>query len=165
MKAQDVMVAATMASHAPMTVVGLGALLHISKSEVSNAIKRLASSHLLAISGNERKCLTGNLREFLHHGLKYVFPAHLGAPARGLATAWGHPRLAAEISATEIPVLPLIDGNVYGPSLRPLYDSLPVACKANDRVYELAAIIDCLRLGRSREISLALKLFDSLVIK
>ncbi len=91
--------------------------------------------------------------ELLVHGLKYFMPAELGAPSRGVPTAWAAPPLAAEIvSAPEDrPVWPHPDGHARGPALAPIYESAPAAALADPRLYEVLALVDAVRVGRARE--------------
>ncbi len=74
----------------PHSVRSLEAALGISKTEVGASIKRSIAS---GIATKDRK--TGRpkpnrrqLREFIVHGLKFVFPAKPGAMQRGLPTAF-----------------------------------------------------------------------------
>ena len=87
------------------------------------------------------------------HGLKYVFPARLGGPSRGVPTAWAAPILADRIvsSETDRPVWPHGDGKARGPSVTPLYESAPDAAMRDPKLYELLALVDAIRLGGARD--------------
>ena len=58
----------------------------LSLSEVNAACRRLAEVGLLA--PERRNVVRSSLLEFLVHGLKYVFPAAMGKPSRGMPTGY-----------------------------------------------------------------------------
>lgn len=158
MKPQDIVLALKIAlTSDQLTVKELSESLFLSQGEVINGFKRLQASGLLLKDRFSRQIIRANLVEFITHGLKYVFPGALGAPARGMMTAWGHPRIADSITSQSVPVWTTLDGKTYGPSLKPLYKEVPKICSQDLVLYEIFALIDCLRIGRAREISLARK--------
>ena len=160
MKPQDIIVALKLLSHdSSRTVRDLATCLYLSKSEISNCQSRLIKSYLL---NNDRQVMKANLFEFILFGLKYVFPGELGAPARGIPTAWGH-KLFNQIRAKQIPVWPDADGQTYGPAIKPLYPKLPKVCRVDPYIYECAASIDAIRVGRTREKVIAQDYFTSLL--
>jgi hypothetical protein len=53
-------------------------------------------------------------------------------------------------------VWPWAKGNVRGHSIIPLYSSVPEAARQDDKLYELLALVDALRIGRAREKNLAI---------
>ena len=53
------------------------------------------------------------------------------------------------------PVWPMPDGKVRGQSFSPLYKSVPMATQNDQRFYELMVLVDSLRSGQAREMSLA----------
>jgi len=132
--------------------------LGLSPAELHKALARAANAGLY--EPKDRKVMRQALIEFLVHGLKYVFPAHLGGPSRGMPTAWAAPVLAGKIvsNETERPVWPHADGKARGPSVIPLYASAPEAAGRDSRLYELLALVDTLRLGAARERKLAAEL-------
>lgn len=90
------------------------------------------------------------------YGVRYAFPASPGPIVRGMPTAYAAPPLAEKISSDELPpVWPDPNELVRGYSVEPLYSSVPVAVKCDSRFYELAALVDALRIGRARERNLA----------
>jgi hypothetical protein len=86
----------------------------------------------------------------------------MGANRRGIPTSFGAPPLSAQISAApgEAPVWPHAQGEARGPSLSPLHAHVPEAALADPALYELLALIDAIRTGRSRERTLAQKLLS-----
>ncbi len=129
--------------------------LYISPSEVHSSIKRsekmgliLADSHVVVLQA---------LKEFLVHGIRYVFPAELGTITRGMPTSFGASPLKEELSFSdnEIPVWPDPEGTVRGISFSPLYKTVPAAAKDDEKLYRLLILVDALRSGRARERKLA----------
>lgn len=127
----------------------------ISPAEMHKALARAASARLY--QPEQRKVMRQALLEFLIHGLKYVFPAHLGGPSRGMPTAWAAPAIAAHIVSSESdrPVWPHADGSARGPAVEPLYESAPDAAARDPQLYDLLALVDAIRLGAARERKLA----------
>jgi len=89
--------------------------------------------------------------------VRYAFPAKRGSIVRGMPTAQAAPPLSAVIAGTEDlpPVWSDPQGSVKGYALEPLYRSAPAAAKRDPKLYELLALVDALRDGRSRERRLA----------
>jgi len=131
--------------------------LRLSPSEVHGAMKRLQVARLLHGSEMKSKPNVSALVEFLLHGFKYVFPAELGQPTRGLPTSYAAPPLNAEIlPADELPpVWPWHEGRVRGISFQPLYKTVPDACSKDPLLYEYLALLDAIRSGRARERNIA----------
>lgn len=143
----------------PYSVRGLEAALGISKTEVSASIKRSVAS---GIAIKDRK--TGRpkpnrrqLREFIVHGLKFVFPAKPGVMQRGLPTAFAAPVLQGVLhsAGSLISVWPYARGQEMGQSVEPLFKSVPEAAEKDERLYAYLALIDAVRLGNQREANLA----------
>jgi len=136
-------------------LVDIASDLGLSQSEVSEGIKRLHKAKLL--SSNKREPLRANTLEFLLSGLKYAFPASLGAVARGVATAHSAPPLSSSIVSSEQERYVWADpmGKDRGQTIVPLYPSVPVAVLKDLALYELLALVDAIRIGRSRERKIA----------
>lgn len=132
------------------TLPQLAALIHLSASETHAALARLECSQLIeAMSSAQRRPNAKNFLEFAEHGLRYVFPAVYGSPSRGLPTA------AAAVPGLVAPDPPLVWawelGESYGPTLAPLYRTVPQACADEPLLHQALAALDCLRVGRARE--------------
>lgn len=97
------------------------------------------------------------LLEFCTHGVRYAFPAVAGPVTRGVPTSFGVEPLASQISSTaaEVPVWAYAKGTQRGPSLSPLYRTVPQAALADPALHEALALVDALRAGRTRERALA----------
>jgi hypothetical protein len=99
------------------------------------------------------------LEEFLLHGVKYAFPPERGELTRGVPTAHAAEPLRSLISAGSDapPVWPFPEGKTRGYSFAPLYKTVPKAALRDKYLYELLALVDAIRDGKSRERLLAEK--------
>ena len=130
--------------------------LKISASEVSESLERSRMARL--VSEDKRELYRSSLIEFLVFGLKYVFPASPGAMVRGLATAHAAPPLNNIISAqSDLFVWPTAKGTTRGQSIMPLYKTVPEAAIKDTKLYELLALADAIRVGRAREVNIAIE--------
>lgn len=143
----------------PYSVRGLEAALGISKTEVSASIKRsLASGIAIKDRKSGRpKPNRRQLREFIAHGLRFVFPARPGPMQRGMPTAFAAPvlREALHSAGSLISVWPYARGEEMGQSVEPLFKTVPQAAERDERLYAYLALIDAIRLGNQREANLA----------
>ncbi len=149
----------------PFALRSLEGELGISKTEISESMRRSVASNLAIKSGGRARANRRNLIEFVQHGLQYVFPAKPGAPQRGVATGFAAPILEGKLisSGANIYVWPHPEGSLRGLSIAPLFKSVPHAAFKDDRLYELLALIDAIRTGNQREASLAKRSFEELV--
>ena len=132
----------------------IGKALAISQSEVSESINRSKIAKL--INTENKKIFRNGLYEFIVYGIKYVFPIIPGAVSRGIATAHSAPPLSKEIiSEKDQFVWQYSKGNNRGMMIEPLYKTLPAICKKYPEFYELLCLVDAIRIGRAREISMA----------
>lgn len=129
--------------------------LNMSPSEVHAGVKRLKKCSLLT----ELRMSTGNyerklhlpelksLKEFLRYGVRYVFPAQLTEPVRGIPTSTGVDHLFEGLSEKTVfnPVWEYQAGDYKGIGLRPLYPSVPQAAVNDFTLYEMLALTDALR--------------------
>ena len=128
--------------------------LGISQSQVSYGLERLERSGLI---DEDRKVMRQALIEFLLFGLKYVYPAQVGRPVRGVLTAHSVKPLAGMIVSDQKYVWPSSEGEDRGISVSPLFENAPKAAKKDQALYELLALVDSIRIGRVREQVLARK--------
>lgn len=160
LKPQDLLVLfkRVAAPRSDWTYAGLGQALHLSASQVHRSVKRCLIAGLAVEHGRgDWQPVRGALCEFAVHGVRYAFPATLGAVKRGIPTSFGAPPLVLEISAApgDAPVWPHPDGTARGPSLAPLSATAAQAALEDPALYELLSLLDALRVGRARERSLA----------
>ncbi len=162
MKSQDVVVALKLLSkrEKPFSYAELAADLGMSASEVHAAVKRLREGRLVSLEG--MTVAKRALRDFLVSGIAHVFPASEGEPARGIPTGWGAPVLEEYFKGGDgaVPVWPHFEGEARGPSVTPLYKSVPDAALKDQALYDCLALVDTIRLGRARERNVAIKLLD-----
>lgn len=136
--------------------IDLAYSLQISASEVSEALNRNKIAGL--IDTDKRNVNINALKEFLIYGVKYVFPAELGAIVRGVPTAHSASPINKHISAGQnVYVWPYALGDSRGQAIEPLYKSIPAAVQNDKTLYKFMVIIDTLRIGRAKEIKIAVK--------
>lgn len=136
----------------------------ISKSQVSLALQRNFEVGL-AIRDREfgvPRTNTNGLFEFIAYGLRYVFPAKLGAVTRGVATSLAAPVLKGQLISTGefTPVWSDAQGDTKGQAVVPLFKSVTYAIRKDDELYALLALVDAVRLGQPRERNLAIKMLE-----
>jgi hypothetical protein len=162
LKEQDVLVLLKLVvrDDGSFTYPGLAKALGMSASEVHAAVKRAAAAGLF--NPVARTIHRAALLELLVHGLRYVFVPERGGLTRGVPTAHAAPPLVSLLapSADPPPVWPDPHGAVRGESFAPLYRSAPEAARNDPELYELLALVDAVRAGRSRERYLAEKMLE-----
>lgn len=155
--AQDVVVLAKLVSYGGRrpSIAQLAADLSLSSSQVHLSLKRLERSRL--ISGEDHRPLLRPVEEFLVHAVKYAFPARRGEATRGIPTAYAAPPLREHIAASSDlpPVWPSAEGRVRGSTLEPLHKTVPMAASKDPVLYDLLALVDAIRDGRTRERQIA----------
>jgi hypothetical protein len=133
----------------------LAFFLQISASEITEALNRCKIAGL--IDTKKRKVHLNSFREFLVYGIKYVFPIAPGAIVRGVPTAHSALPISRHISAgDDVYVWPYSKGNMRGQAIEPLYKTIPAIVKEDNLFYELLVIVDTIRVGRVREIKIAI---------
>ena len=166
LKPQDLLVLLKVAANPPQrwTYAALGESLYISSSEVHGSVKRAVTSGLaVAPSRGEWAPVRPNLLEFILHGVRYVWPATLGPIKRGVPTAFGAEPLTSlmTVAPGEAPVWQHPYGSAKGPTVLPLYRTAAQAALADSALHHLLALVDALRIGRTRERSLGAKLMEA----
>jgi len=137
--------------------------LKISPSEVSESLHRSTQAGLLGNMKSHVNKLA--LHEFLIHGIRYVFPQSPGPIVRGMRTAHSAPPLSKLISSEENYVWPDATGDSKGQAIEPLYSSVVQASKHDEFLYKSLALIDAMRVGRSREQNLASKELEKMIVR
>ncbi|GAA4000450.1 hypothetical protein GCM10022408_09420 [Hymenobacter fastidiosus] len=131
----------------------LAVALGLSQSEISGSLQR---SRIVRLVGEDkREVYQQNFLDFLFYGLRYVFPAEPGPLVVGMPTAHSAEPLRSLIVSQELYVWPDPQGSERGQAIEPLYNKVPYAARQDERLYELLALTDALRVGRAREIKLA----------
>lgn len=133
-----------------MTYAELGEALGLSASQVHRGVQRCLESGL-AVQAGRGQWQGGRsaLIEFSLHGVRYVFPTKPGAQRRGLPTAYAAAPLKTEILSPpgDIPVWPHPEGTVKGSAIEPLCPQVPEAALRDERLYQMLALLDALRIG------------------
>jgi hypothetical protein len=157
MRPQDVAVLLKIVSMGkrPWLAKDLATALHLSPAEVSNSLGRSALAGL--IDGSKRAVSKSNLLDFLRHGLPYAFPQLPGGLVRGVPTAHSAPPLKARFLSDEAYVWPSGKGTMKGQAIVPLYPGAVDAALEDEDLHELLALVDALRVGRTRERAEAVK--------
>lgn len=148
----------------------LASLLFISPSEVNAGIKRLVLSGLLGPVQRSNRTIFLPIKAAVEEclaGVKYFFPAQLGAYTRGIATSYATPLFEKLIVLGEdpLPVWPYGEGNQRGVALEPLYRSVPqsVVMHPDPLFYNMLTLVDVMRTGRIREQVIAIKLLKEFI--
>ncbi|MEO8762769.1 MAG: hypothetical protein ABI416_00685 [Ginsengibacter sp.] len=102
--------------------------------------------------------------EFLQFGLQYVFPQHPGAMVNGMPTAHAHPFMRQHFISDMKYVWPDLHGKERGLSIEPFYPKQPAAAKKDEELYKLLALIDVIRVGRTREIKVAVEELSKIML-
>lgn len=159
LKQQDILVILKIVTYrgANFIMKDIATSLKISASEVSASLERCKCCGL--IDANKRKVQKLALQEFLVHGFKYVFPILPGSRVRGVPTAHYVSPIKEQIVANDndMIVWPHPRGKHKGFAVTPLYRTVPDIVQNDEDLYQLLAIVDCLRLGKRREAELAEK--------
>lgn len=136
--------------------------LGMSPSEVHAASKRTLKAKLAIKQGEQLRPNIRNIKEFLFHGIQYVFVPERSGINRGMPTSYAAEPLAAHFPPDNEPppVWPDPNGKVRGESFSPLYKSAPFASSKDSELYALLCLVDALRGGRARERELAKKEMD-----
>lgn len=136
-------------------LVPLSSSLQISISEISESLNRSRLAGL--VDYQKKRPNKQSILEFLEHGVKYVFPQKPGAMSKGIVTAHSHPFMKQYFSSEENYVWADRDGEVIGQTIEPFYEKQPLAAKSDPEFYKLLALVDVLRVGKVREVKIALE--------
>lgn len=155
--AQDLVVILKLAvmGSAPWTYPSLAASLRLSPSQVHTSVRRLERCDLYSVA--RRAALGRNLVEFVSHGVRYVFPASVGPPGRGIPTASSAPPLSTLLpSGGERFVWASRHGDLVGLTVDPLIPGVPDIVTADPGLGEVLALVDAIRIGKARERTVAI---------
>lgn len=144
-------------------LVSLSHSLFISLSEVSESLHRSQAANLLDY--DKKKVMRQNLMEFLEHGVRYVFPQQPGSMVRGIPTAHSHSFMKKSFNSDINYVWPDVKGDVIGLQIEPFYVKQVEAAKEDDGLYKLLALVDVIRVGKVREIKLAISELKKIILR
>lgn len=135
----------------------LAEALLLSPAEVTYSLRRSAAAGLLDFS--RKNVMQQPFLDFIKYGLPYVFPAVKGAVGLGVPTAYAAPVMSGQVAAaTDKIVWPHLEGNAKGESIQPLYPNVVKAALKDQKLYDLLALVDVMRVGKVREKDAAMKL-------
>lgn len=142
------------------TFASLGHELGLSSSAVHRGLERATMGELY--QPRRKEIVPGALLELLVHGARFVYPARRTGEARGLPTAWGAPPLSEALvfNPENAPVWPDAMGDVRGMAIEPLHPAVPDAVRRDQRLWELLALFDSIRIGGPRERNLAAEILE-----
>jgi hypothetical protein len=85
---------------------------------------------------------------------------------RGMPTAHSASPLSTVIRSSEIPYVWADDeGITRGEAIEPLYPTVPKAAKIDKTFYELITLVDAIRIGKPREIQIAVRELEKRMLK
>lgn len=156
MRPQDIVILLKIICLAPKSwqIMDLSRDLFISQSEVSESLNRSVLGGL--IDQGKRKVKRRALLEFIQFGLHHVFPQMPGAIMNGIPTAHAHPFMKQYFSSEMPYVWPDNREKGRGLSIEPLYARQIDAVKIDARLYKLLALVDIIRVGKTRELKIAM---------
>ncbi len=165
MRPQDIVVLLKIISkgNTPWRHQDLSNELFISQSEISESLHRNQEAGL--IGGDKKKVYRQSLLNFIEYGLRYVYPAKPGAMANGIYTAHSHPFMQQQFRSEINYVWPAERGPVRGLSIEPLYKEVVKAVMLDEKLYKMLALIDVVRVGKMRELKIALEELNKTIIK
>jgi len=126
--------------------------------------RHAAPSDAAAVPDNPVRVHAQALAEFTLHGARYAFPGVRLPLAVGVPTSHSAPAFAGVFApgSTDF-VWPHPNGTVRGIGVEPLHPSVPFAATQDERLYELLALFDALRVGKARERNMALQRLQALI--
>ena len=141
------------------SVRSLAAITGISKTEIGASINRSIEVGLARHSHGLQRLEINNkaLLEFISYGIRYVFPAKPGPIVRGMITSFQAPGLEGLLTSMSeyVYVWPDAQSNDLGQEILPLYKTAPFAARNDVRLFQSLALVDAIRIGGAREISIA----------
>jgi hypothetical protein len=147
----------------PWGIQSLSNALFISLSEISESLNRSRLAGL--IDHNKKRINRQSLMEFVEFGVKYVFPQEpRSAMSLGMATGLSHPFMEEKFHSDHKYVWPDAKGDLVGLVIEPFYDNQPTAAKLDPLFYKLLALMDVVRIGKVREVNIALTEIKNIVL-
>lgn len=142
------------------SVRSLAHVLHLPQAAVQRSLVRLDETP--AYDAARRRVSPSAVETLLRHAVPFVAPARLGAPTRGVRTAWAAPPLLDRLVAVDElpPVWPAPDADARGLSVEPLHPAAVELSRSDPWMYEMLALVDGVRLGDARVRALSQELLS-----
>jgi hypothetical protein len=155
LKGQDIVVMLAIAGREPMTVRQIADLATFDAAGITRSLQRLSEGGLY--DKTRRAVPIPQAKEFLVHGLRYVFPGRMTGESRGVPTAWAAEPLKSLLAETDglPPVWPHPNGDARGIALAPLHGIASEAALHDSATWRRLALADALRIGDARVRGLA----------
>lgn len=155
LKAQDIVILVKIIAleNQDWNINNLSSSLGISQSEVSKALSRLALSGL--IDETKKNPAKNSVFDVITSAIRFLFPVRPGQVLKGIPTAHSVPPLSKKIRSGVNYIWPDPNGTMRGESIEPLYKTVPKIVGEDKKFYEMMALIDAIRVGKSREQLLA----------
>jgi len=132
--------------------------LHISVSEIAESLNR---SHIAGLVDESRRRVNRrSLLEFIQYGLHYVFPVVPGTLVTGIPTAHSQTFFKAKFASEIDYVWPDENGWARGLAITPLHKGVPAAVQKDESLHSWLAAIDIIRVGKTRELKMAIDLLQ-----
>jgi hypothetical protein len=177
-RSQDVLLSVKLFLHGEQTYAKLSSALGLSVGEIHNAYDRIRQAEILTTVRGEDTISRKNLYRLLAHGIPSIFFAVRGPILYGLPTAYSHPALQSLFEDTgESLSFPVVwqtpqsskktfsPQDVRGESISPLYPSVTEASKLDSEFWEIMALVDVLRIGKTPSKNIALKLLEKRILE
>lgn len=138
--------------------------LCMKSSEIHAAMNRAYNAGLMMEKYETIMPDAKRLEEFIIYGIKYAFAAVRGEECFGMPTSYAAKPLSDQgmhgkfaFDNTHPPVWPDKNSKIIGIAFSPLYATAPDAARLDANLYELLALVDAIRGGRTRERNFAIK--------
>lgn len=152
-----------------LSVRGLSESIVISKSEVSECLKRLIKVGLLIVNSSfplkrlnleEMTWKTNKkaLLELILYSFQYFFHTEVSSVDIGIPTVFNNKKLSEYLSySSSLPYIWPAQSyrSISGLSIQPLHKSVPYASLEDNFLYEIFSLIDVFRIGSPREKKIA----------
>lgn len=142
------------------SVRSLASDLRLPAAAVQRSLARLGETP--AYDSARKRVSRSDAEELLLHAVPFIAPGRLGAPTRGVPTAWAAAPLSEQLTDNgELPpVWPDARGEIRGLSVTPLHPAATDLARADPWMYETLALVDGLRVGDARVRGLARELLQ-----
>lgn len=140
----------------------LAVALSLSQAEVSDSLNRSVYAGL--IDDKKKLVFRQGLFDFIVYGLKYVVPVVPSNRVKGIATSHSASIFKNKISSDIEFVWSYKEGDKLGLAIEPLYKKQAEAALKDEKLYNILAAIDAIRLRNPREFEIAKKIIKEYIL-